>query len=76
MSSMPSDLVPPRSVRVPTSIVSGLFLERVIGRAARPKDGSWIVPIEDIVMAKDYVTSLTDTQAKTLHQELPGWNMS
>lgn len=63
-------LVSSGSVRIPTHLVTPLFLDRMIGRQTKPINGEWIVAVEHIVMAKDYVASLTDTQAKLLHQQL------
>jgi dGTPase len=65
-------LVASGSVSIPATTASTLFLERLIGYASEPKNGAWVVAVEDIIMAKDYVAGLTDTLAKNLHQELLG----
>lgn len=51
-------------VTLPNQLLGGLHLERMIGN---PKN---IVPTHQIVMAKDYVASLTDSRARRLHKKL------
>lgn len=63
-------IVKEKSVGIPGRLVISMYLERMIGRDLKSKEGNWIVPLQDIIRAKDYVVSLTDTQANLAHRDL------
>ena len=42
----------------------------MIGSGLKEEGDNLVVPIYDIVLAKDYVASLTDTHANTAYAEL------
>ena len=59
----------PKSLAEPAGLVEILQLERMIGikhHAGQPVE----VAVDDLVQAKDFVASLTDTRAASLHLEL------
>ena len=58
------------SVGFPKRIVSSLAVDRMIGSGLKEEGDNLVVPIYDIVLAKDYVASLTDTHANTAYAEL------
>jgi hypothetical protein len=58
-------------VSIQPGLIDFLRLERMIDvkhQAGRPVD----VAVEDLVQAKDFVASLTDSRARSLHLELFG----
>jgi dGTPase len=57
------------SVSIQPSLIDILRLERMIGvkhQAGQPAN----IPVEDLVQAKDFVATLTDSRASSLHSEL------
>lgn len=63
-------LVKKKNAGIPSRLVTQMFLERMIGGEFKRKGEEWIVPLHQIIMAKDYVASLTDVQARLSYQEL------
>ncbi len=57
------------SVKIKTELRSFLLLDRTLGESKQ--DASGEVKIEHLVQAKDYVASLTDSQATRLHRTIP-----
>jgi hypothetical protein len=57
-------------IGLPVLLVTPLFLERMIGSNLQKKGDNWSVPLHSAIMAKDYVASLTDTQANRFYTEL------
>lgn len=63
-------LIKEKSVYIPSSLVTPLFLKRMIGGDFKRKGDKWIVPLQHVIRAKDYVASLTDTQTKLSYREI------
>ena len=64
---------------IPDSLVQDLQLDATIGLKRRTdpplageRTDGWEVPVEDIVMAKDFVASLTDARTRRLYREIVG----
>jgi dGTPase len=58
------------SVRFPVDLVRADSVDRLIGADLTLDGGDYLVPVEHVVMAKDYVASLTDTRATEAISEL------
>ena len=51
-------------------IVSSLAVDRMIGSGLKEEGDNFLVSLYDVVLAKDYVASLTDTRATAAYTEL------
>jgi dGTPase len=60
-----------KTVLVQPELLAFVPLERLIGSKHSTKK-SLEIPVEDVVMAKDFVAGLTDSRARRLHLELLG----
>jgi dGTPase len=58
------------SVGFPKRIVSSLAVDRMIGSGLKEEGDNLVVPLYDVILAKDYVASLTDAHASTAYGEL------
>lgn len=58
------------TVGFPKRIVSSLAVDRMIGSPLKEEGDNFVVPLYDVILAKDYVASLTDTHATALYAEL------
>jgi len=58
------------TIGFPKRIVSSLAVDRMIGSPLKEEGDNFIVPLYDVVLAKDYVASLTDTYATAAYAEL------
>jgi dGTPase len=52
-----------RDVGIPKKILTRYSYERTLGVKTRSQADKWLVPLKDVLLAKDYVASLTDTSA-------------
>lgn len=62
-------------VTIPDSLTQALKLNHVIGlgsgaSAAKHVERGWEIPTATLVMAKDFVASLSDSRARKLYQQL------
>jgi dGTPase len=57
-------------VSIPKDLVSSLAVDRMIGSELTVEADSFVVPAHDLVLAKDYVASLTDTRAQAEYARL------
>jgi dGTPase len=57
-------------IAFPKALVSSLAVDRMIGSGLHVEGDDFLVPVYDLVLAKDYVASLTDIRATTAHTEL------
>lgn len=60
-----------KAVQVQPELLAFVPLERLIG-FKHSANKSFEIPVEDLVMAKDFVAGLTDSRARKLHLELLG----
>ena len=56
-------LVGGKSVGIPKRLLTRYSYEHTIGANLTQQGDNWLVPIEDVVLARDYVASLTDSTA-------------
>lgn len=56
-------------VGIPKEKLAKFAYDHVIGAKRKARGGNWIIPTEDLVLAKDYVASLTDTRAFSEHRQ-------
>jgi len=56
-------------VGIPKQILSKYSYEYNIGMRLEEQGDKWLIPIENLVLAKDYVASLTDTTAVSEHRK-------
>ncbi len=57
-------------VGIPKRLVSWLAVDRMIGSGLTEEGDNFVVSLYDLVLAKDYVASLTDTRAMAAYGEL------
>jgi dGTPase len=54
----------------PKGIVASLAVDRMIGSELKEEGDNYLVQVYDVILAKDFVASLTDTRATDAHTEL------
>ena len=52
---------------IPKRLVEKFGLTGTIGISLKTSGDNWSIPIDDLILAKDYVASLTDTRAIAEH---------
>jgi len=57
-------------IGIPARLVSQFFLERMIDGESQRHGDNWNVPFENVILARDYVASLTDTQATQAYLDI------
>ena len=56
-------------IGIPKRILAKFAYEHVIGAERKSQGDNWMISTEDLVLAKDYVASLTDTRAFSEHRK-------
>jgi len=62
-------------VGISKEIISSLLLDKIIGKKMTAQSANWEIPIYNIILAKDYIASMTDNKALLEYRKHIGLNL-